>query len=191
MTEKPFIHESAVIDEGVKIDSGTKIWHFSHLSKNVSIGNNCIIGQNVFIGEGVQIGNGVKLQNNVSVFEGVILEDDVFIGPSVVFTNILNPRAFIEKKAEFLKTVVKKGASIGANATIICGHEIGIFAFIGAGSVLTKNVGDYELWYGNPAVKKGWVTKTGSKITFFNDKFFDEQSGENYMLEEGVVKCWK
>lgn len=159
-----YIHESAIIDENVEIGKGTKIWHFSHILENASIGKNCIIGQNVFIGKNVKIGNGVKIQNNVCLFDGVEIKDDVFIGPSVVFTNILNPRAFIDKKVEFSKTLVEKGATIGANCTIICGHTIGKFAFIGAGSVLTKAVKDCELWFGNPAQKRGMVNQSGDII---------------------------
>jgi len=155
-----YIHESAIIDENVEIGKGTKIWHFSHILENASIGKNCVIGQNVFIGKNVKIGNGVKIQNNVCLFDGVEIKDDVFIGPSVVFTNILNPRAFIDKKSEFLKTLVEEGATIGANCTIICGHTIGKFAFVGAGSVLTKPVKDFELWFGNPAKKRGMVNQS-------------------------------
>ncbi|OAQ38810.1 hexapeptide transferase [Pedobacter psychrophilus] len=157
-----FVHPTSIIDENVTIGNGTKIWHFCHVSEDVTIGENCSFGQNVFIGKNVKIGNGVKIQNNVSVFEGVEIEDDVFIGPSVVFTNILNPRAFINRKMEFKKTVIEKGASIGANATIICGNKIGKYALIGAGSVITKTVRDFELCYGNPAIKKGIVDKEGN-----------------------------
>ena len=156
-----YIHETAVVDKGATIGRGTKIWHFSHISSSAVIGEDCTIGQNVFVGNNVVIGNGVKIQNNVSVYEGVILKDNVFVGPSVVFTNVINPRAFINKKEEFRKTVVEKGASIGANSTIVCGNSIGEYAFIGAGSVLTKNVGAYELWYGNPAKNCGKVNKEG------------------------------
>ena len=147
-----FKHETAVIDEPVEIGEGTKIWHFSHISANAKIGNNVIIGQNVFVGKGVVIGNGCKIQNNVSVYEGVTLEDDVFIGPSVVFTNVKEPRANIEQKNNFLQTLVKKGATIGANATIICGNTLGQNSFIGAGSVVTKNVKKDTLVFGNPAI---------------------------------------
>ena len=159
-----FIHPSSIIDEKVHIGLGTFIWHFSHISEGASIGTNCTIGQNVFIGKNVKIGNGVKIQNNVCVFEGVEIADDVFIGPSVVFTNILNPRAFINRKSEFLKTVIHQGASIGANTTIVCGNRIGKYALIGAGSVITKSIGDFELWYGNPAKKMGKVDEAGNKI---------------------------
>ena len=159
-----YVHSSSYIDESVIIGQGTSIWHFCHISEGTKIGEQCNIGQNVFIGKNVKIGNGVKIQNNVCLFDGVEIKDDVFIGPSVVFTNILNPRAFINRKAEFVKTVVEKGASIGANSTIICGHTIGEYALIGAGSVLTKSVSDFELWYGNPAQKNGLVNKFGEKI---------------------------
>lgn len=155
-------HATAIIDTPEKIGEGTKIWHFTHVSENAVIGKNCILGQNVFIGKNVKIGDRVKIQNNVSVFEGVEVESDVFIGPSVVFTNVINPRAFIERKEEFRKTLIKKGASIGANATIICGNTIGEYAMVGAGSVITKSVEDNELWYGNPAEKKGAVNKEGN-----------------------------
>jgi UDP-2-acetamido-3-amino-2,3-dideoxy-glucuronate N-acetyltransferase len=159
-----FIHPSSILDNDVKIGQGTSIWHFCHISEGAKIGKNCIIGQNVFVGKNVIIGNGVKIQNNVCLFEGVEIKDDVFIGPSVVFTNILTPRAFINRKTEFLKTTIKKGASIGANSTIVCGNSIGEYALIGAGSVLTKSVADFEMWYGNPANKKGMVNKSGEKI---------------------------
>ena len=162
------IHPKSVVDEHVTIGEGTKIWHFSHISAQATIGKNCVIGQNVFIGKGVKIGNGVKIQNNVSVFEGVEIEDDVFIGPSVVFTNVINPRAFIERKNEFLKTTIKIGATIGANATVICGNIIGKYAMVGAGSVITKEVKDFELWYGNPAKMQGWVDRFGNKMIFTN-----------------------
>ncbi|MFN8238760.1 MAG: acyltransferase [Chitinophagales bacterium] len=149
MSQHYYIHETAVVDDGAAIGTGSKIWHFSHVMKAV-IGNNCILGQNVFVADNVQIGNGVKIQNNVSLYEGVLCEDDVFIGPSAVFTNVINPRSFIERKNEYKKTIVRKGATIGANATIICGVTIGKFAFIGAGAVVTKEVKDYALVTGNP-----------------------------------------
>lgn len=159
-----FVHQTSVVDDNVKIGEDTKIWHFTHISSGATIGKNCVIGQNVFIGQNVKVGNGVKIQNNVSIYEGVELEDDVFIGPSVVFTNVINPRAFIERKNEFKATIIKKGASIGANSTIICGNNIEEYALIGAGSVVTKTVPAYELWYGNPAEKKDKVDKSGNKI---------------------------
>ncbi|WP_017258026.1 N-acetyltransferase [Pedobacter arcticus] len=159
-----FVHPTSIIDENVSIGGGSSVWHFSHISEGTTIGANCNIGQNVFIGKNVKVGNGVKIQNNVSVYEGVTLEDDVFIGPSVVFTNILNPRAFINRKAEFKTTIVKKGATLGANSTIVCGNNIGEFSLLGAGSVLTKSTANFELWYGNPAVKRGMVDKEGNII---------------------------
>ena len=159
---KYFIHPTAVVDDPDQVGEGTRIWHFVHVSENVIIGKNCVIGQNVFIGKNVIIGDGVKIQNNVSVFEGVEIENDVFIGPSVVFTNVINPRAFIERKQEFKKTWIRRGASIGANTTIICGNTIGEYAMVGAGSVVTKSIGNYELWFGNPALKKGMVDKEGN-----------------------------
>lgn len=158
-----FVHPTSVIDNNVSIGKATSIWHFTHISEGATIGENCNIGQNVFIGKNVKVGNGVKIQNNVSVYEGVTVEDDVFIGPSVVFTNILNPRAFINRQAEYKSTVIKKGATLGANSTIVCGNNIGEYSLIGAGSVLTKSTKDFELWYGNPAVKKGTVDKQGNR----------------------------
>ena len=160
-----FVHESAYIDDNVKIGKGTKIWHFSHVLSNTEMGENCIIGQNCMIGPDVKIGNRCKIQNNVSVYKGVVLEDDVFCGPSCVFTNVLTPRAFIERKAEFLPTLVKKGATIGANATVVCGHTIGKFALIGAGTVVTSDVPDYALYLGVPAKPSGWVCKCGMVLT--------------------------
>jgi UDP-2-acetamido-3-amino-2,3-dideoxy-glucuronate N-acetyltransferase len=184
-----YIHPSSVVDADVSIGEGTKIWHFSHISAQASIGKNCIIGQNVFIGQGVIIGNGVKIQNNVSVYAGVNIEDDVFIGPSVVFTNVINPRAFINRKAQFVKTIIKKGASIGANSTIICGNTIGKYAMIGAGSLLSKTVNDYELWYGNPAKKHNWVDRFGNKLNFTpNIKTINVQNYTYTLNPEGNVE---
>ena len=156
-----FVHESSYVDEGAKIGKGTKIWHFSHIMPNALIGENCSIGQNVNIGSRAVIGNGVKIQNNVSLYDDVIIEDDVFCGPSCVFTNVINPRAFIERKEEYRKTLVKKGASIGANATIVCGVTLGKYSFVGAGSVVTHDVAPYALVYGSPAKQKGWICKCG------------------------------
>jgi UDP-2-acetamido-3-amino-2,3-dideoxy-glucuronate N-acetyltransferase len=160
-----FIHESSYIDEPVKIGEGTKIWHFSHVLKNCIIGENCTIGQNVSIGPDVRIGNGCKIQNNVSVYKGVELEDDVFCGPSMVFTNVINPRSFIERKDEFKRTLVKRGATLGANCTIICGNTIGEYAMIAAGSVVTKDVPPYALMMGVPAKQTGWVCECGVRLT--------------------------
>jgi UDP-2-acetamido-3-amino-2,3-dideoxy-glucuronate N-acetyltransferase len=160
-----FVHESVYIDDGVKIGKGTKIWHFSHILPNTEIGENCIIGQNCMIGPDVKIGNHCKIQNNVSVYKGIVLEDSVFCGPSCVFTNVLTPRAFIERKAEFLPTLVKKGATIGANATVVCGHTIGKYALIGAGAVVTSDVPDYALYLEVPAKHSGWVCKCGMVLT--------------------------
>ena len=163
---KIFIHPTAVIDEGALIGDGTKIWHFTHVMPKTVIGENCNIGQNVFIDNNAIIGNGVKIQNNVSVYNGVILEDNVFVGPSVVFTNVINPRSFIERKTEFRQIVVKKGATIGANATIVCGISIGEYALIGAGAVVTKDVAAYALMMGNPARQKGWISEQGHNLQF-------------------------
>lgn len=169
MENKYFVHESSYVDGNCEIGEGTKIWHFSHIMKDCKIGEKCNIGQNVVISPGVIIGNGVKIQNNVSVYTGVICEDGVFLGPSCVFTNVINPRSFIERKDEYRKTTIKKGASIGANATIVCGHDIGKYAFIGAGSVVTKDVPDYAMVYGNPARVHGFVCECGSKLQFSNN----------------------
>ncbi len=182
-----FVHESSYIDENVEIGEGTKIWHFSHILPNTTIGKNCVIGQNVMIGPRVKIGNNVKIQNNVSIYEGVELEDDVFCGPSCVFTNVLNPRAFIERKHEFKKTIVKRGATIGANATIVCGVTIGEYAFIGAGAVVTKDVLPYALVVGVPARQIGWVCKCGTTLKFKEDFAVCEYCGNEYKLEEGKI----
>jgi UDP-2-acetamido-3-amino-2,3-dideoxy-glucuronate N-acetyltransferase len=160
-----FVHESSCIDGSPSIGDGTKVWHFSHIMDNAIIGKNCIIGQNVFISDGAVVGDNVKIQNNVSIYEGVEIEDDVFIGPSVVFTNVINPRSHVERKDEFKKTVVKKGASIGANSTIVCGNTIGEYSFIGAGSVVTKAVTDHAIFYGVPAKRKGWMCSCGERLT--------------------------
>jgi len=180
-----FIHESSYVDENVEIGEGTKIWHFSHILKNTKIGQGCNIGQNVVIGPDVKIGNQCKIQNNVSVYKGVELEDDVFCGPSMVFTNVINPRAFVERKTEFKKTVVHRGASIGANATIVCGNTIGCYSFIGAGSVVTKDVPDYALVIGVPAVQKGWICKCGEKLKKMEGRlvFICESCGHSYRSE--------
>jgi len=171
MNKDYFVHESSYVDEPCEIGRGTKIWHFSHVMQNAKIGENCNIGQNVVISPNVVIGNNVKIQNNVSVYTGVICEDDVFLGPSCVFTNVINPRAFIERKNEYKKTIVKKGASIGANATIVCGHNIGSYAFVGAGAVVTKDVPDYALVIGSPAKVVGYVCKCGNKLEKTNNTY--------------------
>jgi len=165
-----FIHSSSYIDSNVKIGYATKIWHFCHIQNGAKIGNNCVLGQNVYVGPNVVIGNNVKIQNNVSVYDGVILEDDVFIGPSVVFTNVINPRAFIERKNEFKKTIIKEGASIGANATIICGNTIGKYSMVGAGTVVTKDVGEHLIVAGIPARFMGYICRCGIKLEPLRDK---------------------
>jgi UDP-2-acetamido-3-amino-2,3-dideoxy-glucuronate N-acetyltransferase len=183
-----FVHESAYVDADCEIGDGVKVWHFSHLMSGCKIGSNCNIGQNVMIGAGVVLGNNVKVQNNVSVYEGVICEDDVFLGPSMVFTNVINPRSAIIRKHEFKTTLVKKGASIGANATIVCGNDIGEYAFIGAGAVVTKAVPAYALVMGNPAVQTGWVSEYGHKLTFDNNgQATCKESGQVYALKNDVV----
>ena len=189
MDQNYFVHESSYVDEGCQIGEGTKIWHFSHIMKDCVIGKRCNIGQNVVISPGVVLGEGVKIQNNVSVYTGVVCEDGVFLGPSCVFTNVINPRSFIERKSEYRKTTVKKGASIGANATIVCGHDIGRFAFVGAGSVVTKNVPDYALVYGSPARIHGYVCQCGEKLHFDGRKAVCPVCGSKYeMTEENEVK---
>lgn len=169
MTEY-FVHESSCVDEGAQIGTGTKIWHFCHVMSSAQIGERCNIGQNVFIAADVKIGNNVKIQNNVSIYTGVIVEDDVFLGPSMVFTNVLNPRSHVGRKDEYQTTVVQKGASIGANATVVCGITLGHFCFVGAGAVVTRNVPDYGLVYGNPARLKGWMCQCGVELNFVGDK---------------------
>ena len=183
-------HISAVIDEGAQIGDGTNIWHFCHVMPSAVIGENCNIGQNVFIDNWLVIGNGVKIQNNVSLYTGVVCAAEVFIGPSVVFTNVINPRSAIERKNEFKKTVVRKGASIGANATIVCGNEIGQYAMIGAGAVVIKTVKAYALVVGNPAKQIGWVSEFGNRLVFEErGNAVCEESGEWYYLDnENVVK---
>ena len=159
-----FVHETAIIDDGVQIGEGSKIWHFCHILAGSSLGQGCVLGQNVMVGPDVSLGNGVKVQNNVAIYAGVTIEDDVFCGPSMVFTNVLTPRAFVERKDEFASTLVRKGASIGANATIVCGTTIGRYAMIGAGAVVTRNVPDYALVVGAPARRIGWVSRTGDRL---------------------------
>jgi UDP-2-acetamido-3-amino-2,3-dideoxy-glucuronate N-acetyltransferase len=183
-----FAHATAVIDDGCRIGNGTKIWHFSHIMKECEIGENCNIGQNVVISPGVKLGRNVKVQNNVSIYTGVICEDDVFLGPSMVFTNVINPRSAINRRESYLETAVGKGASIGANATIVCGHNIGTFAFIGAGAVVTKEVKPYSLVVGNPARHVGWMSEYGHKLTFDSHGLATcPESGEKYKLENEMV----
>ncbi|MBP5405945.1 N-acetyltransferase [bacterium] len=183
-----FTHETVIVDENVSIGKNTKIWCFSHILRNASIGERCNIGQNCMIGANVRIGSGVKIQNNVSVYESVEIEDDVFLGPSMVFTNVINPRAFIERKHEFRRTLVKKGASIGANATVVCGVTIGKYSFIGAGSVVSKDVPDFALAYGVPARRHGWVGISGNKLEFDASGFaVDTYDNKKYVLKNGKV----
>ena len=183
-----FSHQTAVIDEGVHIAKGVKIWHFSHLMRGATIGENCNIGQNVVVCPKVILGKNVKVQNNVSIYTGVVCEDDVFLGPSCVFTNIINPRSAINRRGAYVATLVKKGASIGANATIICGNTIGSYALIGAGAVITKNVMDYALMVGNPARQMGWVSAYGHRLTFDkNQVAICKESQQKYLLKKGQV----
>lgn len=185
---KFYAHESAIIDEGCIIGEGTKIWHFSHIMPNCNIGDGCNIGQNCVISPEVILGKNVKIQNNVSIYTGVICEDDVFLGPSMVFTNVVNPRSGVNRRGQYTRTLVKKGASIGANATIVCGHDIGEYAFIGAGSVVTKEVPPYALMVGNPARQIGWMSEYGHKLAFNNQGIAKcPESGESYKLENNKV----
>jgi UDP-2-acetamido-3-amino-2,3-dideoxy-glucuronate N-acetyltransferase len=188
MTEY-FAHPTSVIDDGSEISAGVKIWHFSHVMSGCFIGENCNIGQNVVISPGVVLGVNVKIQNNVSVYTGVICEDDVFLGPSMVFTNVINPRSAINRRGEYSRTLVKKGASIGANATVVCGNNIGSFALVGAGAVITKDVADYALVVGNPAKQIGWVSEYGHRLNFDADGIaLCMESGQTYSLIENEVK---
>ncbi|MBO7322904.1 MAG: N-acetyltransferase [Bacteroidales bacterium] len=183
-----FVHQTACIDQGAVIGEGTKIWHFSHIMTGAVIGKSCNIGQNVVISPEVVLGNNVKIQNNVSVYTGVVCEDDVFLGPSCVFTNVINPRSAVNRRGQYLKTKVGKGATIGANATIVCGHDIGEYAFIGAGAVVTKDVPPYALLVGNPAVQMGWMSEYGHKLEFDADgNAVCPESGQCYHLENGNV----
>ncbi|HOO70791.1 MAG TPA: DapH/DapD/GlmU-related protein [Spirochaetota bacterium] len=191
MDKNIFIHESAFIDDDVIIGDGTKIWHFSHILKGCRIGLNCTIGQNVMIGPDVKIGSGCKIQNNVSLYNGVELEDDVFCGPSMVFTNVINPRSFIERKNEFKKTLVKKGASIGANATIICGNRIGAYAMIAAGAVVTKDVADHALFTGVPARQTGWVCRCGNVLHKNDDNILTCSCGNAYRNDNNILTYLK
>lgn len=182
-----FAHESSYIDEPCQIGNGTKIWHFCHIMPGSKIGDNCNIGQNVVVSSGVILGNNVKVQNNVSIYTGVICEDDVFLGPSMVFTNVINPRSHISRKDEYKTTLVQKGASIGANATIVCGNTIGKYALIGAGSVVTKDVKDYALMVGNPARQIGWICQCGERIHFDNGESRCKHCNTEYILENDTV----
>jgi UDP-2-acetamido-3-amino-2,3-dideoxy-glucuronate N-acetyltransferase len=184
-----FAHETAVIDAGCTIGKGTKIWHFSHVMSNCSLGENCNLGQNVVVSPEVILGNNVKVQNNVSIYTGVTCEDDVFLGPSMVFTNVLNPRSAINRRGEYLKTTVKRGVSIGANATIVCGHDIGEYAFIGAGAVVTKTILPYALMVGNPARQMGWMSEFGHRLIFDNNGFaICPESNDKYELKNNQVQ---
>lgn len=183
-----FAHETAVIDEGCQIGEGTKVWHFSHIMSNCIIGKNCNLGQNVVVSPEVVLGDNVKVQNNVSIYTGVICEDDVFLGPSMVFTNVINPRSAVARKTEYRKTLVKKGATIGANATIVCGISIGEYAFIGAGAVVLKDVPPYALVVGNPARQSGWMSEYGHKLQFDTTGLaVCPESGDQYRLQDGRV----
>lgn len=188
MEKEYFVHESSYVDEPCEIGRGTKVWHFSHIMKDCKIGENCNIGQNVVISPGVVIGNGVKIQNNVSVYTGVVCEDGVFLGPSCVFTNVINPRSFIERKTEYRATVIGKGASIGANVTMVCGHNIGKYALIGAGAVVTKEVPDYAMVVGNPGRVAGFVCECGEKLKFNEEKAACSCCGIEYIKEDGKVR---
>lgn len=187
-----FAHETAVVDDGCLIGAGTKIWHFTHIMAGCRIGEKCNIGQNVVISPDVVLGNNVKIQNNVSVYTGVTCDDDVFLGPSCVFTNVINPRSAVNRKSEYARTHVGRGATIGANATIVCGHDIGEYAFIGAGAVVTKTVASYALMVGNPARQTGWMSEFGCKLKFDANGFATcPQSGDKYQLKNGIVKKLK
>lgn len=189
MNEEFYAHPTAIIDSGCEIGKGTKIWHFSHIMPNCKIGEKCNIGQNVVISSDVILGNNVKVQNNVSIYTGVICEDDVFLGPSMVFTNVINPRSAIIRRDEYMKTLVMKGASIGANATIVCGNTIGKYSFIGAGAVVTKNIADYALVVGNPARQTGWVSEYGHKLLFDKEGLATcPESNQIYKIENSIVK---
>jgi UDP-2-acetamido-3-amino-2,3-dideoxy-glucuronate N-acetyltransferase len=183
-----YAHPTAVIDEGCEIGSGTKIWHFSHLMPGCRLGNNCNLGQNVVVSPSVVLGNNVKVQNNVSIYTGVTCDDDVFLGPSMVFTNVINPRSAVNRRSEYARTHVGKGATIGANATVVCGHDIGKYAFIGAGAVVTRNVPDYALVVGNPSRQTGWMSEFGHKLVFDGAGHAAcKESGQQYELRDGKV----
>lgn len=184
MEKSYYCHPTAVVDDGVEIGKDTKIWHFAHVLGGSHVGERCVISQNVMIGPNVRVGSGCKIQNNVSIYEGVTLEDDVFCGPSMVFTNVLLPRAFVNRRSEFLPTLVKRGASIGANATIVCGNTVGQYAMIGAGAVVTRDVADYALVVGAPAVRIGWVSRSGDRL---GPDLICPRTGERYREEDGKL----
>jgi UDP-2-acetamido-3-amino-2,3-dideoxy-glucuronate N-acetyltransferase len=187
-TDKPIVHETAIVDNGCEIGAGTRVWHFCHLITGCRIGKNCSLGQNVMIASGVILGNNVKVQNNVSLYEGVLCEDDVFIGPSAVFTNVINPRSAVARKHQYKKTILRKGVTIGANATVICGVEIGSYAFVGAGAVVTHNVSPYSLVLGTPARHVGWISEFGHRLQFRHDGLAEcPESGEIYLFTSGKV----
>jgi UDP-2-acetamido-3-amino-2,3-dideoxy-glucuronate N-acetyltransferase len=189
MENNYYVHPSAIVDEGCKIGNGVKIWHFSHIMPQSVLGENCNIGQNVVISPGVVLGRNVKVQNNVSIYTGVTCEDDVFLGPSMVFTNVTNPRSAVNRKSQYAKTHVGRGATIGANATIVCGHDIGAFAFIGAGAVVTKHIPAYSLWVGNPAKQMGWMSEYGHKLVFDKTGIaICPESKEKYQLKNNQVQ---
>ncbi len=184
-----FVHSSAFVDEGCRIGAGSKIWHFCHLMSGAVLGERCKLGQNVFVASGVRLGNNVKVQNNVSIYEGVVCEDDVFLGPSMVFTNVINPRSAVNRQGQYAQTYVERGATIGANATIVCGRRIGAYAFVGAGAVVTKDVPPYALVVGNPARQIGWMSAYGHRLTFDeSQKPICPESGEEYVLKDGRVQ---
>jgi len=185
-----FVHESSYVDENVEIGEGTKIWHFCHVQEGAKIGKNCVIGQNTYIAPGVEIGNNVKIQNNVSIYKGITIESDVFIGPSAVFTNVLNPRSFVERKDEFKDTLIREGASIGANATIICGNNIGEYSFVGAGSVVTKRVSPYSMVCGIPARRAKWICRFNHSLKLVGEThlYFCEECEEYYAYKTGEMK---
>lgn len=189
MSSTFFVHPSAIIDEGAQIGAGTKIWHFCHVMSGAIIGGSCSLGQNVFVANNVRLGRNVKVQNNVSLYEGIVCKDDVFVGPSAVFTNVINPRSGVIRKHEYRKTVLEKGVSIGANATVICGIRLGKYAFVGAGSVVTKDVAAYALVVGNPARQIGWMSAHGSRLDFNEEGLAPCESGVQYQLKGGEVSA--
>ena len=180
------VHESSYVDDGAEVGAGSHVWHFSHVMRGARVGRNCTIGQNVFIGEGVRLGDNVKVQNNTSVYSGVTVEDDVFLGPSVVFTNVATPRSHVSRREEFVPTIVRRGAAIGANVTVVCGVTLGHYAMVGAGAVVTHDVPDYALAYGNPAEVRGWVCSCGERIEFYTEVAECRRCGARYELRDGV-----